>query len=116
MRRCAAARRHATDRLGVLCPKNSAQVRRLLQFCQILEEGGWHMVTRDQAIYCMNRVRRIEELKIRAERTRELPPDYPLLVLMLQQLKQREALLMAELTPQERQEVQEEIRNQSHPR
>ena len=73
------------------------------------------MVTRDQAIYCINRVRRIEELKFRAERTRQLPPDYPLIVLMLQQLRKREALLMAELSPEERRQVRQCIALQGGP-
>jgi hypothetical protein len=81
-------------------------------FTHGLNQERWYMVTRDQAINCINRVRRIEELKTRAERTQELPPDYPLLALMLQQLKRRESLLMAELTPEERQQVREQIRQQ----
>ena len=67
------------------------------------------MLTRDQALNCIFRVRRIEELKRQADTSEEKPPDYPLLVLMLRHLKQRERMLMAQLSPEERVEIREEI-------
>lgn len=70
------------------------------------------MITRDQALSCVHRVRRIEELKRQAESAPEKPPDYDLLVLMWRHLKQRERMLMAQLSPEERLEVREEIERQ----